>query len=90
MIMPSDSPSAPGPYADVPVSQMDIMAPQADLSGVVAQSVAETGPRQAQTRTLLESPQGFSVGSGTSGYDILGGSSGGGGEDWPSDVQPRG
>jgi hypothetical protein len=90
MITPADGASAPGPYAEVPVCGMDVMAPQADLTGAVAASVSATGARQAQTRTMLESPAGFAVGSGNSGYDILGGSSGGGGEDWPSDVQPRG
>jgi hypothetical protein len=89
MITPSDSPSAPEQYAGVPVCTTDIAAPQADLSGTFDAAMAETVPRQEQTRVLLESPAGFSAGSGTSGYDILGGSSGGGGEDWPSDVQPR-
>ncbi len=46
------------------------------------------GPRQAETASLLNSPQGFSSGGGTSGYDILAGFHGGGGDGWPNDVQP--
>lgn len=42
------------------------------------------GPRQAAAEHLLDSPQGFSAGGGTSGYDITAGWSGG----WPNDIQP--
>jgi hypothetical protein len=91
--MPADSPGAPAQYAKTegpaagPASY-NIQAGQADLSGVTQAAMSSALSRQAQTRTLLESPQGFAVGSGASGYDILGGSSGGGGENWPSNVQP--
>jgi hypothetical protein len=91
--MPADSPGAPAQYAKVegPASgpaSFNIQAGQDDLTGVFKAATAAAGPRQAQTEVLLSSPQGFAVGSGTSGYDILGGSSGGGGDDWPSNVQP--
>jgi hypothetical protein len=48
------------------------------------------GPRQAGAMHLLESPQGFSSGGGTSGYDIIAGFSGQGDGHygWPNDVQP--
>ena len=46
-------------------------------------------PRQAETARLLGSPQGFSAGGGTTGYDITAGFSGAGGDGWPNDVQPN-
>jgi hypothetical protein len=82
MITPGDSPAAPSQYAAVPVSGADIQAPQDDLSGLVADSVSVTTPRQSQTEALLTSPQGF----GLDGYDIDAGFSGGGGDDWPNDA----
>jgi len=47
------------------------------------------GPRQAEAQALLYSPQGFSAGGGTSGYDIMSGFSGEPGGSWPNDIQPR-
>jgi hypothetical protein len=90
MITPSDSPSSPADYASVQVSGADIQAPQADLAGVfdAANSVAGAGviypqgPRQQQTEALISSPQGFGE------FDITAGYSGGGGEDWPANVEP--
>lgn len=82
MITPSDSPSSPAGYASVPVQPMDIQAPQADLSGAVAASVSEAMARQPDTERLLQSPQGYGA------FSITSGSSGGGGEDWPSSVAP--
>ena len=47
------------------------------------------GPRQAESAQMLNSPQGFSAGGGTSGYDITAGWSGGGGDSgWPNNPQP--
>jgi hypothetical protein len=90
MITPSDSASAPAEYNAVPVQDMNIQAPQDDLSGVfnAANAVAGAGvlytqgPRQAQTEALLSSPQGFA----TEGYDIDAGSAAG----WPTNVEPGG
>lgn len=82
MITPGDSPSAPSQYDAVPVQGEDIMAAQDDLSGAVAASVSEAMSRQPDARALLESPQGFGA------FSITSGSSGGGGEDWPSAVAP--
>lgn len=45
------------------------------------------GTRQAAAETLLYSPQGFSAGGGTSGYDITQGWSGEPDESWANDVQ---
>jgi hypothetical protein len=92
MITPADSNSAPAQYDAVPVQSMDIQAPQADLSGAVAAAgalagagvVYPQGPRQAATEALMQSPQGFA----SEGYDIDAGYSGGGGGDWPNDIEP--
>jgi hypothetical protein len=92
MITPSDSPSAPEQYATVPVAGADIQAPQADLTGVFGAANAASGagvlypqsPRQAQTEALLSSPAGFGE------FDVTAGYSGGGGEDWPGNVEPGG
>ena len=47
------------------------------------------GPRQAEAAHMMDSPQGFSSGGGTSGYDITAGWSGGGGDGgWPNNPQP--
>lgn len=88
MITPSDSPSSPEMYNAVPVSQVNIQAPQQDLTAVVeaagrlsgAGIVYPQGPRQAETGTMLQSPQGF----GSQGYDIDAGYSG----TWSGDVEP--
>lgn len=69
--------------------------PLPDVSGVTeaagrlagAGIVYPEGPRQAETRVLLDSAQGFSAGSGTSGYDILSGWSGEPDESWANNVQ---
>ena len=90
MITPADSASAPGPYAGVPVSGLDIQAPQDDLTATFDAANAAAGagvlysqsPRQAQTEALLSSPPGYGS------FTITGGYSGGGGEDWPGDVTP--
>ena len=97
MITPSDSPSAPEQYAAVtPHGQgptpYGIQAPQGDLTGTfgAANAVAGAGilypqgPRQAQTETLLSSDAGYGE------QDITAGYSGGGGEDWPGNVEPDG
>lgn len=93
MITPSDTPSSPH-YAEVAVTQQNIQAPLADgeITAAFDQSNAEGGngvlypmsPRIADTKTMMESPQGF----GSGGYDILGGYHQGGGDGWPADVEP--
>lgn len=88
MITPSDGPSAPAEYAAVPVSSHNIQAPMDDLTATFndANALAGAGvlygqgPRQAQTETLLSSPQGFA----TKGYDIDAGYSG----TWGNDMEP--
>ena len=88
MITPSDSPSAPALYDAVPVQDMNIQAPQVDLTGVFNAANAAAGAgvlypmseRQMETRTLLESPQGFA----SEGYDITGGYAG----TWGTDKEP--
>jgi hypothetical protein len=101
-VTPHDSPSNPAGYASVTphgpgTAPYDIQAPMEDLAGAfqaagvaagAETSVYPSGPRQAATEVLLASPQGFSAGSGTSGYDILEGFHAGGGDGWPADVQP--
>lgn len=94
-ITPSDTPSSPSDYAAVtPHGQgpapYDIQAPMSD--GEIGAAFDATnremgagvifpaGPRQAQTETLLSSPQGFASG----GYDIDAGTTAG----WPADVEP--
>lgn len=95
MITPADSPSSPEGYASVTphgrgTAPYDIQAPLQDLSGEfdAANSVAGAGvlypqgPRQAETETMLQSPQGFAVG----GYDIDAGSH----DQWPNNIEPGG
>jgi hypothetical protein len=94
MITPSDSPSSPPNYAGVPVQQMNIQAPlsEGEISAAFDKSIAEGGagvlypisPRVADTRAMMESPQGYGAG----GIDILGGYHSGGGDGWPNDVEP--
>lgn len=84
MITPPDSPAVPGEYAAVPVQPMNIQAPQEDLAAMVQAAVALAGPggpRQQESETLL---------SGADSAHVTAGYSGGGGEDWSSEVQPRG
>lgn len=95
-VTPADSPSAPSQYASVVPSGQgtapyNVQAPMEDLSAMTDAAVSLAGPggpRQAMTQHLLDSPQGFSVGGGTSGWDITAGFSGDGGDGWPNDVQP--
>lgn len=56
------------------------------LSG--AGALYPMGPRQRATEQLLNSPQGFSSGGGTSGYDITPGWSGEPDESWDNNPQP--
>lgn len=84
--------AGPAPY-DIQ-APMDEAAIQAAYDGAGAVSAAgvsaysQQGPRQAQAATLMNSPQGFSSGGGTSGWDITAGFSGGGGDGWPNNPQP--
>jgi hypothetical protein len=88
MITPSDSASAPAEYNAVPEQDMNIQAPQDDLSGAFNASIAVAGsgvlypqgPRQAQTEALLTSPRGFGA------YNIDAGSAPG----YDADVAPSG
>ena len=50
--------------------------------------VYPAGTRQAAAARLLDSPQGFNAGGGTSGYDITPGWSGEPDESWPNNPQP--
>jgi hypothetical protein len=86
---PADSPSSPlfsdvTPHGQGP-APYDIQAPMEDLDGLTASAVGDTAPgsaRQSDTETFLNSPAGFGE------LNITGGMSGGGGDDWPSDVSP--
>jgi hypothetical protein len=88
VITPADSPSSPEQFNAVPVSSFNIQAEQQNLAAAVeaagrlagAGVVYPQGPRQAETVTMLQSPQGF----GSNGYDIDAGYSG----TWPADVEP--
>jgi len=86
MITPSDSPSSPGDYAAVAVQPMNIQAPLMDgeISSAAGGATSAASARQAEARTLLESPQGFATG----GYDIDAGYHGDGGESWPANIKP--
>jgi len=90
-----DTPSSPAGFAAVTPhgrgpAPYDIQAPMADgeigaafdAANAVAGSgvLYPQGPRQAQTETLIQSPQGF----GSNGYDIDAGTTAG----WPNDVEP--
>ena len=88
MMTPSDSPSSPSDYAGVPVSGFDIQAPLGEAEIAVAFDATNRemgagvlypmGPRQAETRDLLQSPPGYGD------FDILSGTT----ADWPADVTP--
>jgi hypothetical protein len=82
----------PAPYdiqADLGAGQNEITAAFDSANAVAGAGVLyPQGPRQRETQVLLESPAGFAVGSGTSGYDILAGYHEGGGDGWPNNVQP--
>lgn len=87
MITPSDTPSDPELYAGVPVSGMNIQAPQDEAgiaAAVAAANAVADGPRQAAAKSLLESAAGYGESGITAGF------SGGDGETWPADVRPRG
>ena len=101
-VTPADSPSSPlfsavTPHGEGP-APYNIQAPgdegavTAVFNGANQVAGAGTlypmGPRQAQARHLLESPQGFSSGGGTSGWDITAGWSGEPDESWPNNPQP--
>jgi hypothetical protein len=90
-----DTPSSPGNFAMVTPhgrgpAAYDIQAPLPDGEISAAFDAANAvggsgvlypqGPRQAQTETLIQSPQGF----GSGGYDIDAGTTAG----WPNDVEP--
>lgn len=88
-ITPADSPSAPAQYAAVTphgqgTAPYDVQAPQADLSATFSAATDAVAPRQSATEALLSSPQGAGA------FSITSGASGGGGEDWPSDISPGG
>jgi len=83
MITPRDSASAPELYDAVAVQDLNIQAPQVDVSAMTAAAVALSGPggpRQGATETLLSSPQG------AAGYDIDTGFASG----WDTNVEPGG
>lgn len=76
MITPSDSASAPEQYNAVPVQEMNIQAPQGDLTAEfnAANNAAGAGvlypqsDRQVQTEALLNSAQGYGDFDVTGGY----------------------
>ncbi len=92
MITPSDSPSAPGQYAAVPVSGVNIQAgnDEAAITSAFSAANADAGAgvlypsseRQQEAKALMESVQGFAVG----GFDVDAGSAFG----WPNNVEPGG
>lgn len=96
-VTPGASVSDPAGFASVTPhgrgpAPYDIQAADgvAEMQSAFGGSVAVAGagvlypqsPRQADTERLLSSPQGYGE------FSITGGYSGGGGEDWPSDVGP--
>ena len=98
-VTPAASPSSPAGFAGVtPHGQgpapYDLQAPLMDgeITGACGAAYATGGagvlypmsPRIADAKTLMESPQGF----GSAGFDIFGGYHEGGGDGWPSDVEP--
>lgn len=103
-VTPADSPSNPAGYAQVTPSgrgpaPYDIQAPMEDLAAAVTAAGNLTGAgvniysksdRQSAAQHIMESPAGFDVGGGVSGWDIQQGFSGSGDDDmgWPNNVQP--
>ena len=87
MVTPSGRGTAPySIQADMDEAAISVAAQGAGaVSG--AGIVYGQGARQRATEALLNSPQGFSAGSGTSGYDITPGWSGEPDESWPNNVQ---
>jgi hypothetical protein len=82
----------PAPYdIQAPMSEAEITGAFNGANAVGgAGFLYPQGPRQAQTAHLMDSPQGFAAGGGTSGWDITAGFSGEGNGHygWPNDVQP--
>jgi hypothetical protein len=103
-VTPADSPSDPSGYASVTpagtgpapysiTAPLDDLGAMTDAAGALAGAgiVYPAGPRQAATAELMNSPQGFSAGGGTSGWDITPGYSGDGASPrggWPDNPQP--
>ena len=98
-VTPADTPSSPAGFASVTPhgrgpAPYDIQAPLPDgaIGAAFSEAIALGGAgvlypmseRIAQAKTLLESPQGF----GSDGFDVDAGWHGGGGDGWPSDVEP--
>lgn len=79
----------PAPYDIQAPTDVAAIAAACDAAGAVSGAgiAYPRGTRQAAAEELLYSPQGFSAGSGTSGYDITAGFSGEPGESWPNNVQ---
>lgn len=105
VVTPADGPSDPAGYASVTphgvgpapysiTAPLDDLAGAFDAAGVSAAGISSystQGPRQAQAEHLLMSPQGFSAGGGTSGYDVTPGYSGSSDDPmngWPNNPQP--
>jgi hypothetical protein len=101
-VTPADGPSDPAGWAMVAPpgrgpAPYDIQAAMdeaaitaaVDAAGAVSGAgiVYPRGTRQTATGELLNSPQGFSAGTGTSGYDITAGFSGEPDESWANNVQ---
>lgn len=88
----SPSGRGPAPYDIQAADGLAEMQAAFDTAGAQGAAGINVYPsasaRQAATAELLNSPQGFAAGHGTSGYDIQQGWSGGGGDGWPNSVQP--
>ena len=86
-LTPADGPSSPSGYAGVtPHGQgpapYNIQADMENLDGLASAAMSAIGSRQSDTESLLSSPAGYGE------FAITTGMSGGGGDDWPSDVRP--
>lgn len=94
-LTPSDSPSSPSDFADVTPhgrgpAPYNIQAPNDEAAIAAAFDATNRemgagvlygqGPRQAETESLLKSPQGYAD------FDILSGTTAG----WPADLTPPG
>lgn len=102
-VTPADGPSDPAGYGIVTPSGQgpapyDIqdngwepaITAVTDAAGAVSGAgvIYPPGTRQSATAELMNSPQGFNAGGGTSGYDITPGWSGEPDESWPVNPQP--
>ena len=102
-VTPADSPGDSAGYAMVTpggrgTAPYDIQADNGEAGITAAFDAANAlagqgvlyprGPRQRETGVLLDSPQGFSAGGGTSGYDVTAGWSGEPDESWDNNPQP--